>query len=150
MSLSDTSIRNPVFAWMMMAFLVIFGALCFERLGISQMPDIDFPQVTISVTLEGASPEIIESDVIDPIEDEIMSVEGIREITASARQGHASIGVEFDLSKDIDVAVQEIQTMIAQAGNKLPREIDPPIVSKQNPDDNPFMWVAVSGHVPLQ
>ena len=150
MSLSDTSIKNPVFAWMMMAFLVVFGGICFTRLGISQMPDVDFPQVQVSLTLEGASPEIMESDVIDPIEDEIMSVEGIREISASARQGRASLTVEFDLNKDVDIAVQEIQTKIAQAGNKLPRELDPPIVSKQNADDQTFMWVAVSGHVPLQ
>ena len=150
MSLSDTSIKNPVFAWMMMLFLIVFGGICFTRLGISQMPDVDFPQVQVSLTLEGASPEIMESDVIDPIEDEIMSVEGIREISASARQGRASLTIEFDLSKDVDVAVQEIQTKIAQAGNKLPRELDPPIVSKQNADDQTFMWVAVSGQVPLQ
>jgi multidrug efflux pump subunit AcrB len=114
------------------------------------MPDVDFPQVQVGLTLEGASPEIMESDVIDPIEDEIMSVEGIREISASARQGRASLTVEFDLNKDVDIAVQEIQTKIAQAGNKLPRELDPPIVSKQNADDQTFMWVAVSGQVPLQ
>jgi multidrug efflux pump len=149
-SLSDTSIKNPVFAWMMMAFLIVFGGICFTRLGISQMPDVDFPQVQVGLTLEGASPEIMESDVIDPIEDEIMSVEGIREISASARQGRASLTVEFDLNKDVDIAVQEIQTKIAQAGNKLPRELDPPIVSKQNADDQTFMWVAVSGQVPLQ
>lgn len=150
MSLSDTSIRNPVFAWMLMLFLIVFGGYCFTHLGISQMPDVDFPQVQVTVTLEGASPEIMESDVIDPIEDEIMSVEGIREVTATARQGRASLAIEFDLSKDIDVAVQEIQTKIAQAGSRLPREIDPPIVSKQNADDQTFMWVALSGNVPLQ
>ncbi len=150
MSLSETSIKNPVFAWMLMLFLIVFGGICFMRLGISQMPDVDFPQVQVSVTLEGASPEIIESDVIDPIEDEIMSVEGIREVSATARQGRGSLSIEFDLNKDIDVAVQEIQTKIAQAGNRLPREIDPPIVSKQNADDQTFMWVAVSGHMPIQ
>ena len=150
MSLSETSIKNPVFAWMLMLFLIVFGGICFTRLGISQMPDVDFPQVQITVTLEGASPEIIESDVIDPIEDEIMSVEGIREVSATARQGRGSLSIEFDLSKDIDVAVQEIQTKIAQAGSRLPREIDPPIVSKQNADDQTFMWVAVSGHMPIQ
>ncbi|HEX7898612.1 MAG TPA: efflux RND transporter permease subunit [Planctomycetota bacterium] len=150
MSLSDTSIKNPVFAWMMMLFLIVFGGICFSRLGISQMPDVDFPQVQVGLTLEGASPEIIESDVIDPIEDEIMSVEGIREVKATALQGRGSISIEFNLDKDIDVAVQEIQTKIAQAGNKLPRELDPPIVSKQNADDQTFMWVAVSGHLPIQ
>jgi HAE1 family hydrophobic/amphiphilic exporter-1 len=149
-SLSDVSIRNPVFAWMMMLFLIVFGGICFTRLGISQMPDVDFPQVQVSLTLEGASPEIIESDVLDPIENEIMSIEGIREVTATARQGRGSMSIEFTLDKDIDVAVQEVQTKIAQAGSRLPRELDPPIVSKQNADDQTFMWVAVSGHLPIQ
>jgi HAE1 family hydrophobic/amphiphilic exporter-1 len=149
-SLADVSIRNPVFAWMLMAFLVVFGFICFGDLGISQMPDVDFPQVRVELTLEGASPEIMESDVIDPIEDELMSVEGIREITASARHGRANVTIEFHLTKDIDVAVQEVQTKIAQAGNRLPRELDPPIVSKQNADDQTILWVALSGHVPLQ
>jgi multidrug efflux pump len=149
-SLSDVSIKNPVFAWMLMAFLVIFGGICFTRLGISQMPDVDFPQVQVTVTLEGASPEIMESDVLDPIEDLIMAVEGIREVTATARQGRASLRIEFNLDKDIDVAVQEIQTKIAQAASQLPREIDPPIVSKENADDQTFMWIALSGNLPVQ
>jgi HAE1 family hydrophobic/amphiphilic exporter-1 len=150
MSLADISIKNPVFAWMLMLFLLFFGGYCFLELGLSQMPDVDFPQVRVELTLEGASPEIMESDVIDPIEDELMSVEGIREITGSARHGRANVTIEFHLNKDIDVAVQEVQTKIAQAGNRLPRELDPAIVSKQNADDQTIMWVALAGHVPLQ
>jgi HAE1 family hydrophobic/amphiphilic exporter-1 len=150
MTLADLSIKNPVFAWMLMAFLVVFGGICFVDLGISQMPDVDFPQVRVELTLEGASPEIMESDVIDPIEDELMSVEGIREITGTARHSRANVTIEFHLNKDIDVAVQEVQAKIAQAGNRLPRELDPPIVSKQNADDQTIMWVALSGHTGLQ
>src|SRR5688572_6890874 len=135
---------------MMMLFLIVFGGICFTRLGISQMPDVDFPQVQVSLTLEVASAEIMESDVIDPIEDEIMSVEGIRESSASARQARTSLTMQFDLNNDVDPAVQEIQAKIARTCNKLPRELHPPIVSKQNADDQTFMWVAVSGQVPLQ
>lgn len=148
MTLADLSIRNPVFAWMLMAFLIVFGAICFRDLGISHMPDVDFPNVSVTVTYEGASPEIIESDVIDPIEDAVMSVQGVREITSSARQGRASINIEFDLNRDIDVAVNEVQTKISQTQRLLPREIDPPIVTKTNADDTPILFVMLSGHVP--
>ncbi len=150
MTLADISIRNPVFAWMLMAFLIIFGAICFSEMGISHMPDVDFPNVNVTVTYEGASPEIIESDVIDPIEDAVMSVQGVKEITSSARQGRATFNIEFSLDRDIDVAVQEVQTKIAQAQRLLPREIDPPIVTKTNADDTPIMFVMLSGHVPYQ
>ncbi len=150
MNLSDLSIKNPVFAWMLMAFLVVFGGLCWWRTPISQMPDVDFPMVGVSVTLEGASPEIMETDVIDVLEDQIVSVEGIRDITSTAKQGRASLSIEFDLSKDIDVAVQEIQTKIAQAARELPKDVDPAIVTKQNADDQMLMWVSLSGHVSLQ
>ncbi|MCI0340186.1 MAG: efflux RND transporter permease subunit, partial [Planctomycetales bacterium] len=86
MTLADVSIKNPVFAWMLMAFLVVFGAISFFRLGVSQLPDVDQPNVSISVGWEGASPEIMETDIVDPIEDAMMSVEGVREISASCRQ----------------------------------------------------------------
>ncbi len=148
MSLSDVSIRNPVFAWMLSAFLVVFGLICFDRLGVSQMPDVDFPTVRVEVTLEGASPEIMETEVVDVIEDAVMSVQGIREITATARQGRASLNIEFEIGRDIDAAVQEVQTKIAQAQRLLPHDIDPPTVEKTNADDNAIMWIALSGHVP--
>ncbi|HXG63446.1 MAG TPA: efflux RND transporter permease subunit [Planctomycetota bacterium] len=148
MNLSDLSIRNPVFAWMLSAFLIVFGLICFDRLGVSQMPDVDFPTVRVEVALEGASPEIMETEVVDVLEDAVMSVQGIQEITATARQGRASLNIEFEIGRDIDAAVQEVQTKIAQAQRLLPHDIDPPTVEKTNADDNAFMWIALSGHVP--
>lgn len=144
MRLSDVSIRNPVFAWMLMAGLIIFGAICFSRMGVSQLPDADFPVVNVSISLEGAAPEVMETTVIDPVEDVMMSIQGVRSVTSSAKQGSASITVEFDLGKDIDVAVQEIQTKVAQAQRVLPRDIDPAVITKTNPDDQPIIWLAVS------
>jgi hydrophobe/amphiphile efflux-1 (HAE1) family protein len=150
MSLPEISIRNPVFAWMLMAFLVIFGGLCFFRLGVSQLPDVDFPTVSISVSLEGASPEIMESDVVDPIESAVIGIEGVRDITSTARHGRASVTVEFGLERDINIAVQDVQAKLAQTMRQLPREIDPPSVSKFNPEDQPIMFLGLSGHRPLQ
>lgn len=144
MSLSDISIRKPVFAWMLMAAMIIFGFLSMRKMGVSQLPDVDFPVVNISVTYEGAAPEVMELDVIDPIESAVLAVEGVKTVTSSARMGTANISVEFNLDKNIDVAVSEIETKINQANRSLPDAIDPPVISKVNPDDRPIMWLSVS------
>ncbi len=150
MTLSDTSIKNPVFAWMLMFGLILFGWIGFTGMGISQLPDVDFPIVTVTVNWEGAAPEVMETEVTDAIEDAVMQVQGIKEVSSSSRQGNATITIEFELGRDIDAALQEVQTKIAQAQRILPREIDPPIVNKVNPEDNPIMWLALSGDKPLR
>jgi len=149
-SLAEISIKNPVFAWMLMVGLILFGAISFSRMGISEMPDVDFPVVNIAVTYQGAAPEIMESDVVDVIEDAVLSIQGIRSITSSSMQETANITIEFELNRDIDSALQEVQTKIAQAQLRLPKEIDPPIVTKTNPEDQPIMWISLSGDKPLR
>ena len=148
MTLSDLSIKNPVFAWMLMAGLLVFGTISFQRMGVSQMPEVEFPVVNVSLAWEGAAPEVMETDVVDVVEDVLTSIQGIRDISSTARQGQADVTVEFDLERDIDVAVQEVQTKLAQAQLRLPRELDPPIVMKLNPQDQPIMWLGVSGDIP--
>ncbi|MBI3270638.1 MAG: efflux RND transporter permease subunit [Planctomycetes bacterium] len=150
MFLSDLSIKNPVFAWMLMLSLLLFGGIGFARLGVSQMPDVDFPVVTVAVTLEGAAPEIMETDVVDLIEDAVMTVDGVREVSSSSKNGAATITIEFNLGRNIDQALQEVQTKIAQAQRRLPRDLDPPVVTKTNPEDQPIMWVALAGARPPQ
>ena len=148
MTLSDLSIKNPVFAWMLMAALIVFGTISFQRMGVSQMPDVDFPVLSVTLTWEGAAPEVMETDVVDIVEDAITSIQGIRDISSTTRQGQATITIEFDLERDIDIALQEVQTKLAQAQLRLPRELDPPVVIKVNPQDQPIMWLGVSGDVP--
>ena len=155
MTLADISIRNHVFAWVLMFALIGFGTLCFtgagsvfKGLGISQNPDVDFPLVNVSVTYEGASPEVLETDVVDTIEDVVTSVEGVKQISSTSRQGAASINIEFDLNRDIDAALQDVQTKIAQAAARLPRGIDPPVVSKTNPEDQPIIRLSLAGSRP--
>ncbi len=150
MTLSDISIKNPVFAWMLMASLIIFGGISFQRMGVSQMPDVDFPVVTVTLTYEGAAPEVMETDVVDVVEDAVTSIQGVRDISSSTRQGSATVTIEFDLDRNIDVALQEVQTKIAQAQLRLPREMDPPVVIKVNPQDQPIMWLGLSGEVPTR
>ncbi len=144
MRISDVSIRNPVFAWMLMLGLIVFGAISFSRMGVSQLPDVDFPVVNVSVTLEGAAPEIIETTVVDPLEDALSTVEGIRSITSTSKTGIANITVEFELNRDINVALQEVQTKVAQAQRLLPTDVDAPVISKTNPDDQPILWLALT------
>ena len=145
MTLSDLSIKKPVFAWMLMILFMVLGGISFMRLGVSQMPDVDQPTVNISLAWEGAAPEIMENDVVDIVEDAVMSIQGIKNISSSCRQGSANVTIEFDLNRDIDVAIQDVQAKLAQAQRRLPADMDPAVVSKNNPEDQPIMFVALVG-----
>jgi len=145
MTITEVCVRRPVLAWMIMAATIVFGVVAVQRIGVSQMPDVDFPTITVNVTREGAAPEVIENDVVQVLEDALAQVEGVKSLTATARQGNAQITVELDISRNVDLALQDVQTKIAQAQRNLPRDIDPPVVSKTNPEDQPILWVAVSG-----
>jgi HAE1 family hydrophobic/amphiphilic exporter-1 len=155
MTLADISIRNHVFAWILMFALIGFGILCFtgvgtvfKGLGVSQNPDVDFPIVNIMLTWEGASPEIMETDVVDLVEDAVTSVEGVKEITSSSRLGSANVTIEFELERDIDVALQDVQSKLSQLQHHLPVGMDPPTVGKTNPEDEPIMRISVGGSRP--
>lgn len=124
--------------------LILFGAISFSRMGVSQLPDVDFPYLNISLTLEGAAPEVMESTVVDFVEDAVMSVEGLKSITSKSRTGSANVTLEFDLNKDIDVALQEVQTKVAQAQRFLPTDLEPPVITKSNPEDQPILWLALT------
>src|SRR5205809_6345149 len=102
MAISDLSIRRPVFAWMLMAALLVFGAISFLRMGISQLPDVDFPVVTIQVNWPGASPDVMESAVADIIEDAVMSVDGIQLVQSNSQQAQTQITIQFNLEQDIN------------------------------------------------
>ncbi|MFL5321518.1 MAG: efflux RND transporter permease subunit [Myxococcaceae bacterium] len=145
MKLTDVCIERPVFAWMLMAATVLFGVVAFSRIGISQFPDVDFPTINVNVSWEGAAPEVIEHDVVEPMEEAVTQVEGVKSIRSASRQGAASITVEFDLSRNVDLALQDVTAKISQAQRLLPRDIDPPVISKTNPEDQPIMWVGLSG-----
>jgi len=152
MTLADISIRNHVFAWILMIALIGFGVLCytgagnvFHGLGISQNPDVDYPIVNVGIGWEGASPEIMETDVVDPLEDALSTVEGVQQMSSTARQGSASVTLEFEIGRNIDAALQDVQTKVSQATHDLPREINPPSISKTNPEDQPIIRLALSG-----
>lgn len=150
MNLTEICIRRPLLAWMLMAAIVVFGLVAAGRIGISQFPDVDFPTISVSVAWEGAAPDVLESDVVEVLEDALTQVEGIRSISSSSRQGSASLTVELSLERNVDLALQDVQAKIAQAQRGLPRDIEPPVVSKSNPEDQPIMWLGLSGAFPRQ
>jgi multidrug efflux pump len=148
MKITEVCVKKPVLAWMLMAATVVFGLVAGSRIGISQFPDIDFPTISVSVSWEGAAPEVMENDVVEFLEEALIQVEGVKNITSVSRQGSASITLELDLSRNVDLALQDVQTKVSQAQRRLPRDIDPPIISKSNPEDQPIMWVGLSGPYP--
>jgi HAE1 family hydrophobic/amphiphilic exporter-1 len=129
---------------MLMSSLIIFGAISFTRMGISQLPDVDFPVINVNVTLEGAAPEIMESTVVDVLEGQLTSVEGVKSITSVSKTGSANITLEFDISRNLDLALQDVQAKVAQAQRRLPQDVEPPSVSKTNPEDQPILWIGVT------
>ncbi len=145
MTLSDLSIKRPVFAWMFMTALIVFGLISFKSMGVSQLPDVEFPVISINVTWQGAAPEVMESNVVDIIESAVMSVQGIRDVTSSVNDGSANITIELELGHNIDVAVQEVEAKISQAQRLLPKDMDPPIVTKVNPAQQPIIWLTLHG-----
>ncbi len=144
MSLSDISIKNPVFAWMLMIAMILFGFLAYREMGVSQLPDVDMPMVNVSISWSGASPEVVESDVVDVIESALMGVEGVESISSSVRRGGANVSVEFSLDRNIDSALTDVQSKISGTMRRLPKDMDAPTISKVNPDDQPIMWLAVT------
>ena len=144
MSLTDISIKNPVFAWMLMTSTILFGIISVSRLGISQYPDVDYPNVTVSLSWPGGSPSAIEREILEPIEQSLAQVEGVQSIQAQARQGTARITCTFDLSRSVDLALQDVQAKVAQAQRSLPSDVPAATVSKSNPDDTPIVTVGVA------
>jgi multidrug efflux pump subunit AcrB len=137
----ELSIRRPVFAWVLMFALIVFGAICLNRMGVSQMPDVDFPVLNISVNYEGAALGVVEADLIAPLEERLLTIEGIKEMRSSASQGSGRITLEFDIERNIDVALQEVQSAISQF--RMPFGADPAVIRKSNPEEDPILIVSI-------
>ena len=151
MSLSDLSIKNPVFAVMLSAAMIVFGYLGYRDMGVSQFPEIDFPVVSIVITREAASPDIMDGDVTDVVEDAVAGVEGVDYIMSQSLEGTSIVTVYFQLARNIDVAMQDVQNAVSAARRRLPLDIDPPVISKVNPNNLPVMWLTLLRRtVPLQ
>ncbi len=148
MKITEVCVKNPVLAWMLMAATVLFGFVAGSRIGISQFPDVDFPTISVSVSWPGAAPEVVENDIVEPLEGTLVQIEGLRTITSSSRMGSANVTLEMELSRNVDFAMQDVQAKVSQATRMLPRDIDPPSISKSNPEDQPIMMISLVGPFP--
>lgn len=143
MSISEISIRRPVFAWMLMASLIVFGGISFLRMGVSLLPDVDFPVISVGLNLLGAAPEVMETDVVDVVENALSTIQGVQLITSTSKKGSASVSVQLTLDRNVDLALQDVQAKISESMKKLPKELDAPTISKTNPDDAPILWLTL-------
>ncbi|MDX6766484.1 MAG: efflux RND transporter permease subunit [Candidatus Methylacidiphilales bacterium] len=142
MNLAEISVKRPVFAWMLMSALIIFGAICFGRLGVSLLPDVEVPNVLVQVTWPGAAPEVMETEIVDQMEQALVNVSGIKNLNSTIYQGSANISLEFYPGRNADAALLEVQTNITRV--RLPKEVDDPLIFKVNPSDQEIMWLGIS------
>lgn len=150
MFLPDLCIRRPILTIMVVSAMGVFGLVAYFLLGVDEYPKIDYPYVVVQTKLRGASPEVMELDVTDPLEEEINAIQGIRNLTSNSSEGFSEITVEFELGRDIDVAAQDVRDKVALAMERLPRDVEHPIVDKLDPAANPIIWIAVQGNKPLK
>ncbi|MEM6703941.1 MAG: efflux RND transporter permease subunit [Acidobacteriota bacterium] len=150
MNLPLLSIRRPVFALMLILGLVVLGLVSLTRLNPDLNPDVDMPFITVSTVLPGASPETIETEITDILEEQINTIEGIRELSSTSSEGISQIFVEFELGYDVDVKAQQVREKIAPARAQLPLDIEDPVVAQLDPDASPIISVLVGGQVSVR
>jgi HAE1 family hydrophobic/amphiphilic exporter-1 len=148
--LAEICIRRPVFASMLILALVVVGAASYFRLGVDRFPKVDLPTVSVRTSLPGASPEEVETEVSQVIEEAVNTVEGISELRSVSGQGNSFVIVTFNLERNIDAAAQDVRDRVATVIRRLPRDVDPPIVSKFDNDSSPVISIAVSADRPLR
>ncbi len=145
MWLADTSIKRPVSATMFLMALVVLGIVSYPSIGVDLYPKVDFPIVNVTTRLKGASPEIMDIDVTDKIEESINTINGVKTLSSQSVEGVSVVTVEFVLERNIDLAVQDVREKISVIRSKLPTDIDEPIIEKVDPDATPVLWLSLSG-----
>ncbi len=140
MSLSSLSIRRPVLATVFSIVIVLFGIIGFNYLPVREYPAVDPPIVTVSTSYVGANAEIIESQITEPLEDQINGIAGIKNLTSVSREGRSTVTVEFDLDVDLETATNDVRSRVSRAVGNIPPDADPPIVSKADADARPILF----------
>ena len=144
MSLSTLSIKRPVLTIVMNVAIILFGIIGYTFLGVREFPSIDPAQISVRTSYAGANADIIESQITEPLEKAINSIDGIRNITSSSNQGSSNITIEFELEKDLEEAANDVRDKVSQALRSLPQDIDaPPVVSKADADSEPIITMTV-------
>jgi HAE1 family hydrophobic/amphiphilic exporter-1 len=150
MSIAEFCVKRPVFTTMLVTLFVVTGLFSFRDLSVDLLPKADPAVVQVSINLPGASPDELNSAVVEPTEQSLSSISGIDEMNAVIREGNARITLKFVLERDINDAAQDVREKVAQAMRELPPEVQPPIITKVDPDADPVVSFALSGSLPLQ
>src|SRR6478736_2248197 len=145
MNLSSAFIARPIATSLLMAGILLVGAAAYPLLPIAPLPQVDFPTILVTTQLPGASPEIMASSVTQPLERQFGQIPGVTQMTSTSTLGSSAITLQFDLSRDVDSAAQDVQTAINAAGGQLPTDLpSPPTYRKVNPADPPVMVLALT------
>ncbi|ABE48482.1 efflux RND transporter permease subunit [Methylobacillus flagellatus] len=150
MTLPEISIKRHVLAWMVSGLLVLLGIISYQRIGVDRLPYIEFPVISITTTLTGANPDVIDASITSIIESSVNTTPGIEHIQSSSSPGVSVITITFSLEKNIDVAYNEVQAKVSQVLRRLPDDADPPQVQKVETNAQPIMWLALRGDRTIQ
>jgi HAE1 family hydrophobic/amphiphilic exporter-1 len=148
--IAELCIRRPVLATMLMGSLCALGLISLPRLGVDLFPRFDFPFISVTATLEGATPETIETEVTDVLEESINTIGGIETLRSVSSEGVARVFVQFELEEDIEVKAQDVRDKVARARADLPLDLDPPIIEKVDPASAPILALVLSGPLPIR
>jgi multidrug efflux pump len=143
MSLSTTSINRPVLATVFAIVILLFGFVGLTYLGVREFPSVDPAIISVSTSYPGANSDVIETQITEPLEQQINGIPGVRSLTSVSRQGGSNITVEFELSVDLETAANDVRDKVSQAQRFLPRDTDPPVVAKADADANPILFLTV-------
>lgn len=143
MTISELSIKRPVLATVFVLIIFLLGLIGYTYLGVREYPNIDNPIISVDVSYPGANAEIIENQITEPLEQNINGIPGIRSLTSSSSQGSCRITVEFELSVDLETAANDVRDKVSRAQRYLPRDCDPPTVSKADADANPIIQISI-------
>jgi Cation/multidrug efflux pump len=143
MTISELSIKRPVLATVFVLIILLLGLIGYTYLGVREYPNIDNPIISVDVSYPGANAEIIENQITEPLEQNINGIPGIRSLTSSSSQGSCRITVEFELSVDLETAANDVRDKVSRAQRYLPRDCDPPTVSKADADANPIIQISI-------
>ena len=144
MWLTRVSVQNPYFAAVLMLLLTVLGLFAWRNLPVEEFPDIRFPVAVVSTSYQGASPEVVESDVTRPIEEAVNTINGVKHIRSYSFEGSSVVVVEFELSTDAAQGLQEVRDKVGAVQGSLRREVDTPTISQMNPNDDPLMSYTLS------
>jgi len=143
MNIAELSIKRPVLSTVGTIVIVVFGAIGYIYLGVREFPSVDNPIITVTTTYTGANADVIENQITEPLEQEINGISGVRTLSSRSQQGRSVITVEFELNVNLETAANDVRDKVSRAQRRLPRDCDPPIVSKQDADASPIMQITV-------